>query len=137
ATRTFNGNPSASDDTPLDIPVTADDGNGGTASAGFTLTLDTVNDAPVVANPIPDQTFTGAGNHSFAFASDTFTDADAADTLTYTATLSNGDPLPSWLSFDSATRTFSGNPSASDTTPLDILVTADDGNGGPASTGFT
>src|SRR5207244_6767440 len=130
ATRTFSGNPSVSDTTPLTIQVTADDGHGGTVSTTFSLTLTTVNDTPTVANAIPNQTFSGSGTKSFTFAANTFADADAADTLTYTATHTSGNPLPAWLSFDSATRTFSGNPSVSDTTPLDIRVTANDGHGG-------
>ena len=34
---------------------------------------------------------------------DFFTDADTADTLTVSATLADGSPLPLWLSFDPAT----------------------------------
>ncbi len=41
-------------------------------------------------------------------ASNTFSDVDVGDTLTYSATLADGTPLPSWLSFDAATQTFSG-----------------------------
>jgi hypothetical protein len=44
---------------------------------------------------------------NFTLAADTFTDPNGG-TLAYTATLSNGAPLPSWLSFDGATETFSG-----------------------------
>ncbi len=36
---------------------------------------------------------------------DSFTDEDVGDTLAYTATLANGDPLPAWLGFDAATQT--------------------------------
>src|SRR5207244_6238766 len=81
-----------------------------------------VNDT-AVAGTIPDQTFTGPGDQRVTVAADTYTDAGADACPPPTSTLANGDPLPAWLSFDSATRTFSGNPSASDTTPLDILVT--------------
>ena len=42
----------------------------------------------------------------------TFADTDTGDTLTYTATKSDDSELPSWLSFDAATRTFSGTPTA-------------------------
>ncbi|WP_020475027.1 DUF4465 domain-containing protein [Zavarzinella formosa] len=130
ATRTFSGNPGSSDTSPLQIRVTADDGNGGNVSADFQLTLTNVNDAPTVANTIPDQTFSGPGPKAFQFAANTFADADAGDVLSYNATLADGNPLPAWLTFTPATRTFSGNPSPSDVTPLQVRVTADDGRGG-------
>ena len=85
ANRTFSGNPSASDTTPLSIKVTASDSNGGSVFSTFVLTLTSVNDVPTVANAIANQTFSGSGNQSFQFANDTFADGDAADTLTYTA----------------------------------------------------
>ncbi|NEP79496.1 MAG: hypothetical protein F6K39_15765 [Okeania sp. SIO3B3] len=64
----------------------------------------------------------------------TFRDSDG-DSLILSATLVNGAPLPRWLSFDSATNTFSGTPPAPEAdTVLEIKVTADDSNGGTAST---
>jgi VCBS repeat-containing protein len=65
---------------------------------------------------------------NFVFAANSFGDLDASDTLTYTATLSDDSPLPAWLSFDSATRTFSGTPANGDVGAIDIKVTADDGS---------
>lgn len=132
ATRTFSGNPSGSDVTPLQIRVTANDGNGGTITDDFQLTLTNVSDPTAVANAIPDQTFTGSGNKSFAFAENTFT----GDGLTYAATLVGGGALPSWLTFTPGTRTFSGNPGASNTTPLQIRVTATDAINATASDDF-
>ena len=58
------------------------------------------------------------------------------DTLTYSATLNNGDPLPAWLSFDPATRTFSGTPTNDNVGAITVKVTADDGNGGTVSDSF-
>ena len=42
----------------------------------------------------------------------TFSDADSdiGDTLTYAVTLADGSALPSWLTFNAATRTLSGTP---------------------------
>src|SRR5262249_15938843 len=57
---------------------------------------------------------------------------DALDTLTYSAALTGGGSLPAWLTFTPATRTFSGNPSHADATPLDLRGTPHDGPGGPA-----
>lgn len=58
-----------------------------------------------------------------------FRDADRNDTLSYTATLSNGKALPSWLKFDAATQTFSGTTPANAKGSIDVRVTASDGHG--------
>jgi trimeric autotransporter adhesin len=86
------------------------DGAGATSSASVTMTLTGVNDAPVVANPIPDQNAAAGSAFNFSFAANSFTDIDVDDSLAYTATLSDGTALPSWLSFNAASRTFTGTP---------------------------
>lgn len=43
------------------------------------------------------------------------------------ASLAGGDPLPTWLSFDDATQTFSGTPPADFHGSLDLTVAASDG----------
>ena len=58
-----------------------------------------------------------------------FSDLDASDTLAYTATLADGSALPGWLSFDAATRTFSGTPDNGDVGSIDVRVTATDDHG--------
>ena len=73
---------------------------------------------------------------NYAFPANTFADTDAGDTLTYTATQSDGTALPAWLSFAAATRTFSGTPQAADVETLSVKVTASDGNGGSVSDTF-
>lgn len=84
------------------------------------------NTAPVVANAIPDQNATVADAFSYQFASNTFTDGDD-DSLTYTATKSDDSALPSWLTFTSGTRTFSGTPAVDDIATTAVKVTASDG----------
>ena len=71
---------------------------------------------------------------NFTLAADTFTDPSGG-TLAYAATLSNGAPLPSWLSFDAATETFSGL-MPEGTKALAISVTATDKNSLSASETF-
>jgi len=93
------------------------------------------NQPPVVANPIPDQSGTQDAAFSFTFDENTFSDPDGDD-LSYSAQLAGGDPLPAWLSFDAATRNFSGTPTATDTGTIIIEVTADDGNGGTITESF-
>ena len=60
-----------------------------------------------------------------------FIDRDPGDILTYSATLANGQPLPSWLNFNPNTRTFSGNPSTLQR--IEIKLTATDRAGASAS----
>ena len=56
--------------------------------------------------------------------------------LSYSAHLAGGGALPAWLSFDSATRTFSGTPANGDVGTLSIDVIANDGNGGTVTETF-
>ena len=58
------------------------------------------------------------------------------EVLTYVATLSDGSPLPSWLSFDATTQTFSGVPSRSDIGTLALQVTATDSSNDSVSSNF-
>ncbi|MBI0520374.1 hypothetical protein F6Q07_19935, partial [Pectobacterium parmentieri] len=57
-------------------------------------------------------------------------------TLTLSATLANGSPLPSWLRFDPTIGTFSGTPGNGDIGTLVIRVTATDGSNTSISTSF-
>ena len=87
----------------------------------------TTNTAPTLENDIENQEAFPGMPFTFQFPEDTFDDADG-DPLTYTATLGNGDDLPSWLDFTASTRTFSGTPMASDVGRLTVKVTASDGS---------
>jgi hypothetical protein len=61
----------------------------------------------------------------FQLPAGVFADPDKGDTLVYSATLSNGAALPSWLKFDAATGTFSGTaPKTVDS--FDVRLTATD-----------
>jgi len=97
-----------------------------TDTATVNVTVNSVNDAPTVANAIPDQTTLEDGFFSFQIPANTFADVDAGDSLTYTATLADGTSLPTWLSFDAATGTFSGTPDDPDVGTISLKVTATD-----------
>ena len=84
------------------------------------------NDAPVVANPLADQSFAEDSPVAFTLPANSFSDADG-DTLTYTATLADGSALPTWLSFDATSRSFSGTPPLNYTGTISVKVTASDG----------
>jgi Putative Ig domain/Lipase (class 3) len=81
------------------------------------------NRPPTVSVAIPDAAVTQGNLLTFAVPSNSFSDPDG-DTLAYKASLENGDPLPTWLKFDSSTRIFSGTPS--DIGDINVKVTATD-----------
>lgn len=135
-TGTFSGTPSAGDIGALDVKVISSDGHGGEAIDVFLLTVTSGNTPPVVANAIiaPDATEELA--YSFAVPAGTFSDADN-DALTLSATLSSGAPLPTWLTFDAPTSTFSGTPDDNEVGDLGIRVSATDPSGATADADFT
>ncbi|MDB9309593.1 choice-of-anchor I family protein [Aphanizomenon sp. CS-733/32] len=94
---------------------------------------DNVNDAPTLANTIADQNAKQGDAFSFQIPTNTFTDIDAGDVLTYSATLENGNALPSWLTFNPTTRTFSGTPTNDNVGNLNVKVTATDKAGTSAN----
>ena len=85
-----------------------------------------INIPPVVDTPVADQTATEDNAFSFTLPAGTFFDGDG-DPLTLTATLPDGSPPPTWLSFDDVTGTFSGTPLTGDIGTVTVRVTADDG----------
>src|SRR5262249_38823096 len=65
-----------------------------------------------------------------------FTDIDRNDELSYTAALADGSALPSWLSFNSATRALTGTPPTGGAGTYQIRVTATDLFGASANDVF-
>ena len=135
-TKTFSGTPTNEDLGNLNIVVTVTDQSGETVSDTFELIVENVNDAPTLNNALASQTATEDEEFSFTFPVDTFSDVDAGDKLTYSATLANGSELPNWLSFNADTRTFSGIPVNEDVGNLSIIVTATDQSGETISNTF-
>jgi hypothetical protein len=115
------------------LSVTATDTAGLSASETFQVTVPAA--APKFAHATASQTWTEGTQLSFAPAANTFLDPQN-EALSYAATLSNGQPLPSWLSCDPSTGTFSGTvPYAS--AVLSIKLTATDTSGLSAYELFT
>ncbi|MBX5235033.1 DUF4082 domain-containing protein [Rhizobium sp. NLR4a] len=110
------------------------DAAGATATANLTVTIHGANDAPVLAVQTTTQNATVGSAFSFTLPTTTFTDVDSNETLTYSATAANGTALPSWLTFNASTRTFSGTPTTSAT--YGIKVTATDLGGLAANETF-
>ena len=100
------------------------------SNQSFTITVANSNEAPTVNNPITDQSASEGSPFNFQFADNVFADVDTGDSLTYTSNASG------WLTFDAATRTFSGTPLNTDIGITMVIVTASDGNGGSISDSF-
>lgn len=120
------------------ITITATDTVQQSISDVFNLTITNVNDPPTVANPIsdPDAAIVDTA-FTFLLPANTFTDVDSGDTFSLSATLADGNPLPNWLTFDPATETFSGTPTAGDAGTLQIQVTATDSANASISNTFS
>ena len=137
----FSGTPDNDAVGAYEFAVTATDGSGATAVATFQMIVTPVNDAPTVFAPVGNQSTNQFEAYSYILPTNVFRDVDS-DGLSFSARLSNGDPLPDWLTFDPVTRTFSGTPGSTavglyeGNRVLAIELTADDGDGGVVSTTF-
>ena len=118
------------------ITVRSQDPGGKAFSKAMTVSVEDTNDAPTVANAMADQIIIEGGSLNFQFNANAFLDVDKTDSLSFTATLSDGNALPSWLTFDADTRTFTGTPSSSDTGGIKINVTATDTSNATVSDAF-
>ncbi|NUQ64120.1 MAG: VCBS repeat-containing protein, partial [Pirellulales bacterium] len=118
------------------IRVRATDSGGLTYEMPLTITVTDANDAPTLADPLPGQTTPQGELFGFTFPADTFDDADG-DPLSYAAALADGSPLPDWLAFDPATRTFSGTPGNQDVGTIAVRLTASDPTGASAADEFS
>ena len=60
------------------------------------------------SGPVQDQKVLTGQNYSYVLPAALF--ADLGANVTYSVSLANGDPLPTWLTFNAATRTLTGSP---------------------------
>jgi hypothetical protein len=84
------------------------------------------NFIPYLVNQIPNQTDSVGVQFSYTIPDSTFIDDDGNNTITYSATLSDGSNLPSWLNFNPGTRTLSGTPVTAGTSNIKVTVTDND-----------
>ncbi len=105
----------------------------GTPSQSFekdlTISLSDAYKPPTLANNITSQTAKADTPFTFQIPANTFHHLNAGDSLTYSAILADGNPLPNWLIFDSTTLTLSGTPARGDAGNLSIKLTATDSAG--------
>jgi trimeric autotransporter adhesin len=106
------------------------------SGADLLTKLGPVNSAPSLGRPLENQRITAASSLSYILAPGTFVDPDLGDALIYTAKLSGGATLPSWLAIDAATGTISGTPNNSQAGEYALSVTATDRAGLSASANF-
>ncbi|MFG5384454.1 tandem-95 repeat protein, partial [Yoonia sp. R2-816] len=126
AAGSFSGTPPQDFNGTLSVTVTASDGSL-TASSAFALEITPVNDAPVLAIQLEDQSSAEDAATSFTLPANAFTDVDG-DALTLSATLTDGTALPGWLVFDAAAGSFSGTPPQDFYGIVSVTVTASDGS---------
>ncbi len=107
----------------LTFTYAASDGAAVSDTATVTLAVAPVNDAPTAPILVD---LSSPEEEPLAFTVPTFADVDG-DALAHTATLASGAPLPAWLAFDAATRSFSGQPPAGWSGTLDLRIAASDG----------
>ncbi|KRA96200.1 mannuronan epimerase [Pseudomonas sp. Root68] len=106
-------------------------------SANFVFaTSAPTNQAPVLANPLLDQSATENTPFSYVVPATSFTDPDN-DSLGYTAKLADGSALPGWLVFNAANLTFTGTPPSTASGSYNVLVKATDPAGASVSDSFT
>jgi Ca2+-binding RTX toxin-like protein len=137
ASGTFSGTPGNSNQGVLDIVVTASDESASTSTHFGIFVGNTGNTAPTAGTAIGTQTATEDAAFSFQIPPNAFADATSGDVLRYTATLSNGAALPSWLVLDPVTGTFRGTPANGDVGQVAVKVVATDIFGASASSTFT
>ena len=116
----------------LSLKVTATDPNGASCSEIFKATVPAA--PPVLVVQTAAQTWTEGAKLTFLLPANTFADPNA-EALGYTATLSAGQTLPSWLTMNSTNGAFSGTVGYT-SGPLSIKVIATDTSGLSASETF-
>ena len=121
--------------TSYSVTVNASDSN---SQSQTTLTVNVVdkNDPPFIAFDLLDQTVTEDQNFNFKISKSNFSDQDVGDVLTLSASLADGNDLPSWLQFDADSGEFSGSPTNESVGVSTLKISADDSKGGTISNDF-
>lgn len=122
ATSSFTGTPPDGVTGPVGLAIVAIDSGGLTAMADLTLQ---VTSGPEVLHALQPQN--GLEDQYYFYQIPTNTFRDQVDPLTYSATLGNGQPLPSWLTFDPQALTLSGQPPQDYSGTVKIAISASDG----------
>lgn len=122
------GTPSNNDVGEHNVSIKVTDSAGASDIQIFTITVANVNDKPVITST-PDTVAVEEQLYNYTVSA---TDIDAGDTLSYTVL-----GLPSWLSFNEATRSFKGTPTNDDVGSYKITVVVMDMSEEEARQSFT
>ncbi|GAA4798967.1 putative Ig domain-containing protein [Lysobacter hankyongensis] len=121
--------------------VRAADAAGLSGTKNFSVTV-AADSAPVRTGvPLPDQALPRGQTFSFTLPAGLFTDPDGDPVSLRPSLIEQGIegdpvgfyvnylPLPAWMNYDAATRTFSGVAPANQTVPIMLRIVAEDGRG--------
>ncbi|ATN32507.1 hypothetical protein ACO34A_01620 [Rhizobium sp. ACO-34A] len=125
----FAGTPGNIDVGSLQIRIIATDIAGASATATVSLVVGNTNDAPTTEQELDSFVVLEGSQFTYTVPEGVFADEDAGDTLTLSAGMTDGSPLPSWLEFDPVSRAFSGIPDDGDVGIISVRVTATDAAG--------
>ena len=115
----------------------AKDTSGAVAMDTSIFTVSGINDVPLLGIPIPDTAIDAGQAFSYVLDPNTFVDVDPGDSLVLSASMSKGGSTPAWISFDAASRTFSGTPADADSGLVEVIVTATDDSAASVADTFT
>lgn len=139
ATLQLSGTPGANNVGLYTLRASVMDAGGVTASTGFLVNIraSTTPNQPPVVTVIPERQVAAEGERfQFLLPSQLFSDADAGDVVTLSATLADGGALPTWLSFDAQTGEFSGVPAGNAAGTWTIQLRGTDKAGDFSTTNF-
>lgn len=105
------------------IKASNDDGY---SYAEVSILVEDLNEAPTVVTEPANAEHNEDDLLDLILSQDTFSDEDAEDSLTFSATLLNDSPLPQWLSFDAQNLSFSGTPSNDEVGTITVKISATD-----------
>jgi ELWxxDGT repeat protein len=99
------------------------------------ITINPVNDSPIVSGSLTTQTIFSNRSTNFSFSPSLFIDPDLGDSLSYSARLTNGNPFPAWINLSE--RSFTANPLPGLAGTYELTLIATDRSGSSASVNFS
>jgi hypothetical protein len=136
STRVLSGRAGNNDIGTYSLMLKVKDLFGASDSSAFTLTV-SANHSPVISNPVPAAIISyKKRSSSILISSNTATDSDAGDSLSYSVVLAGTSILPEWLYFDSAAMTIYCTPTISDSGVYQLVLIVSDLAGNQATDTF-
>ena len=120
-----------------EIRVQVTDSKGATFADGLDITIQDVNEQPIVTGTINPITISVNAEETVQFPANLMEDPDDGDNVTYSAEMSDGSSLPAWINFNASERTFNLNPLVNDIGDYTIKIVGTDGSGLKAETNLS